>query len=286
MASFLERVRMGLTAFREAFISSTPSNVLTFESVDARQMRYQIYWSMFENTAYRRIHNWTTSLKHQFALYKYIRNLYNPAYRIGSFYAAHLWGGWLSPTAGSDGAIPIETENDNLRVAIATLWNASNIAVQKDIIALRGTIEGDALLRVIDDVDKGQVCIERIRPDIVVDLTLDALGNIKGYLIEEQRPDPKNPRKLVTYRERVTRNGDSVVYETFLNNRPYGWDGQPEQWENASTFVPMVLIKHLDVGLDWGWSELHCARHVSRLAPRLCLPRWSSAGGWPALPLP
>jgi len=247
----------GLVAFKEAYLASDAAHEDTYGSVEARQLRYQIYWAFYENSAYRRIHNWSTAYRHQYALYKYIRNLYCPAARIGNFYAAHLFGGPLDHDAGDEGAIPIETENEAIRPAIATLWQQSNLAVLKDVIALRGSIEGDVVLRVVDDPNREKVYIERVDPWIVVDLTLDAFGNVKGYVIEEQRADPNSKTRTVTYREVVTREGDLVVFETYKNNSLYGWYGQPATWSIPYTFVPMVLVKHSDIGLAWGVSELH-----------------------------
>jgi len=253
---------MGLTAFRQAYFAS--GNVVDYESFAARQMRYQILWSMFENTAYEEVHSWVTRMKTLFGMYKNIRSLYSPAYRLGSFYSAHLWGGPLSLTAEAEGAIPIETDHDNLRVALAALWKATNFGTAKDIFTLRGCIEGDLILRVHDDVEKGRVYLERLDPSTVTKLILDSRSNVKAYTVEEKRSHPDKPTQTVTYRLEVTRDGANVVYQTFLNNNPYSWNGQPEIWEEAYTFIPLVLIKHIDVGLDWGWSELHAVRSKVR----------------------
>lgn len=251
---------MGLKAFREAYLASDSAHEDDFESIDARRMRYALYWSQFDNSIYRRVHTWSRGFKYQYALGKYIRSLYNPANRLGNFYSAHLWGGALNLEAAAEGAIPIETENETLRPALAALWKASNFNLLKDIIALRGAVEGDVILRVQDDPAKETVFIERIAPSTVVDLTKDGLGNVKAYTLEEARQDPASKTRTVTYREEVSRDGDLVVYETFKNNTPFGWNGQPALWDVPYSFVPMVHIQHLNVGLDWGWSELHPMR--------------------------
>lgn len=250
----------GLTAFRKAYLSSDESHESTFESLSARRMRYALYWSMYENTAYDRVHTWSTSYKHQYAIYKYARGLYNPTYRIGSFYQGHLWGGALDMDGGLGGAIPIETDNDNLRPALMTLWQDSRMSHLKDVISLRGTVEGDIVLRVVDDTEKGLVYIDRVHPAKIEELTLDDMGNVKGYVLVEKRPHPESPGREVEYREVVSRDGPNVVYETFLNSSPYGWYGQPSVWEVPYTFVPMVVAQHNDVGLEWGWSEVHPLR--------------------------
>jgi len=250
----------GLTAFREAYLMSDVANETQFESWEARGLRYQIYWSFYENTTYQDAHTWAQSMKHKNALYKYVRSLYNPAYRIGNFYSAHLWGGALDSEGALEGSIPIVAENLKLYPAILQLWRNSRMGRLKDVVTLRGSIEGDVVLRVRDDPEKGKVYLERVNPGTVVDLEKDSFGNIKAYTLEETRPDPKGSARSVTYAETATRDGELVVFRTYLNGAPFGWDGNPEAWEEPYGFIPMVHWPHNDVGLDWGWSELQPMR--------------------------
>jgi hypothetical protein len=251
----------GVRAFQEAFLSADTLDPETFSSFDARKVRYEIYWAFYEGSAYRNLHKWATSYRVQFGLYRYIRNIYNPAYRIGDFWRSHLWGGQLDPEAG-DGksvpsALPIITKNDKLRPAISQIWRWSNWQIKKDVTCLWGSVMGDAGLRIIDDTAKGKVYLALTHPGTIKDVTLDIWGNIKGYTLEEQRTDPDKPNNMATYTESATRDGDQVIYKTFRNNTLYSWDGVNSSWSVPYGFIPMVLIKHNDVGLDWGWSELH-----------------------------
>lgn len=250
----------GIGAFRQAYMDSGSENEQTFESIEARRMRYEVYWSFYSNTAYSRVNKWASSFKIQENLYKYTRNIYNPSYRIGEFYREHLLAGALDVDDPSQGRLPIETDNSALLGAVSALWQASNMQVLKDIIALRGAIEGDVFLRVVDDPRRGKVMLERVDAGSVSDLTIDEAGNVKGYILEELRDDPDSPSRTVTYTEEVTRDGDLVVYRTYKNGAPYGWYDQPAEWEIPYTFVPMVHIQHNNVGLDFGWSELHSLR--------------------------
>jgi hypothetical protein len=63
------------------------------------------------------------------------------------------------------------------------------------------------------------------------------------------------------------------VYETLLNGDPYIWDGEDATWAEPYGFIPMVVIQHNNVGLDWGWSEMHPVlskfREVDDLASKL-----------------
>jgi hypothetical protein len=256
----------GLKAFREAYLSTGADatiDVGAFGDIAARQLRYAVLWAYFESDAYSKVHTWSTAYRASYGLYKHIRGVYNPAQRLGTFWETHLQGGALDPAAG-DGttepsALPILTDNQALRQAIAQLWRDSNWQVNKDIYALRGAVLGDTAIRVVDDVSRQRVYLEVLHPGLLADVTRDPFGNVKTYRIEEQRPDPRGARNQVTYTETATRDGDLVVYQTLLNGAPYPWNGVAAEWSEPYGFTPLVAVKHRDVGLDWGWSELHPA---------------------------
>lgn len=262
----------GVSAFKEAFMSSGSSEWESDDFLDYnnRVTRYEIFWAWYESTVYRDIHAWAQGLRQTQALYKYIRNIYNPAYRIGEFWKSHLWGGALDPAAG-DGdrvhsALPIAVPAANsaneeaLRLAIARLWEWSRWGVNKDIVTLRGSIFGDAALRVVDNTEAGKVYLERVHPATISEVELDTFGNVKAYEITEERTDPLNDDRTVTYTETAERAGVNVIYRTYRNKDLYAWNGAEAEWAVPYGFVPLVLIQHNDVGLDWGWSELHPLR--------------------------
>jgi len=260
----------GLKAFKEAYMSADTLDEEEFGDFDVRKLRYYIYWAFFENTVYRsKIHTWSTSYKLQHALYKYIRSLYNPAFRLGDFWQSHLMGGLLDPQAG-DGqnepsALPIVVPAENgseaaLRDAISQLWKWSNFQSRKDIFTLYGAVMGDVGLRVADDTGRKKVYLEVIHPGTIKDVTCDPFGHVKAYKIEEERKHPVLAGRTVTYTEIAERDGKNVVYQTLLDGEPYAWNGQAAEWAEPYGFVPIVLCRHNDVGLDWGWSELHPGR--------------------------
>lgn len=257
-------------AFREYGVLADPLDDQEFSAFESRRLRYAIYWSFYENSQYRNIHSWAQRYKAEYGLYKYIRGVYNPAYQLGEFWKSHLMGGALDREAEAEGALPIDTENSTLRPAIAQLWKWSNWQVNKDIFTLYGSLFGDVALQVIDDVAKGKVYLQVVHPGTIKEIYCDGQGNVKSYVIEEQRPDPRrldrprNPRALtpelvVTYTEVAERDGDSVVWKTYLNGAPYPWYGI-EEWDEPYGFIPMVICQHNNVGLEWGWSELHPSR--------------------------
>ena len=252
------RLKMAIHAFREQFMSASVFSEAEFTDPEARNVRYSVLWASYENTLYRDIHGFASALKTTRALYRYVRSIYNPAYRLGEFFKAHLWGGPLDPEAGEEGALPITTKNEALRPAIADIWQWSNWATRKDIVTLHGSIYGDVILKIIDDVDRKKVYLENVYPGLVTDLEKDPFGHIKGYTIEEERAHPIHGRPVI-YKEVCERAGQNVVYRTYLNDSLYAWNEEAAEWVEPYGFVPMVHIQHNDIGLGWGWSELHPA---------------------------
>lgn len=274
----------GVKAFQRAYAETDTLNTATFSSFEARRARYEIFWAFVESTAYSSAHDWSAALKKEYGLYEYTRNIYNPAFRIATFWATHLMGGRLDPAAGDGKAVPSalpillpanSTNGDRLRAALSTVWQDSNWQTNKDIYTLHGNIMGDVGLRVIDDTARGKAYLNVLHPGTIKSADLDAFGNVKGYVLEELRQDPRVAAKddplglvrtsdqLITYNEVVTRDGVNVVYQTYLNDKLYAW---PEhvarignavaEWEEPYGFVPLVLVKHINIGLDWGWSEM------------------------------
>jgi len=206
--------------FRETGTVSDPLDDRDFGSWESRQARYALHWAFYEGNAYRGIHSWATSYKAQHGLYKYIRNIFNPSYRLGEFWKAHLMGGQLDPDAMEAGALPIKTEMEALRPHIAQLWKWSNWQIGKDIFTLHGALFGDIALQVVDDVEKNKVYLQVVHPGTIKEIEKDEYGNVKSYIIEEMRDDPpqtcnKQPdeglTKQVTYTEIAERDGDNVV---------------------------------------------------------------------------
>lgn len=260
---FWSAVMQGYRAFSEAYVSSDQINLANFTDFDARKLRYSILWSMYENTAYDKIHTWAASYKTQKGLYKYIRNIYNPSYRLGEFWKTKLLGGQLDPMAG-DGtsvpsALPIITTNDLLRPAIAQIWEWSNWQIKKDVFGLWTPVLGDGVLKIVDAPDKEKVYIKPVHPGTLSDVDLDEFGNVKGYTLEYKRWDPRpNKSGMVMYREVAERDGVNVLYSTYLENNLYAWDEERgAEWDEAYGFIPMVVLQHNDVGLEFGWSELY-----------------------------
>jgi hypothetical protein len=217
---------------------------------------------MYENTAYRNFHTWAQGLKATYGLYEFTRGVFNPAFRLGEFWKAHLLAGALDPEAG-DGttkpsALPIITKNPAFRPAIAQIWKWSNWQVNKDIFSLKTCVLGDGFLMIVDDPERQKVYLKIVDPTTITELTTDDFGNVRGYIIEEKRDDPRDGKSgQVNYREAVTRDGKYVVYKTYLNEKLFAWNGITAEWAEPYGFVPLVAAQHNNVGLKFGWSELY-----------------------------
>lgn len=256
----------GARAFREAYLHADQVEPDSYTDWGARQLRYEVLWAYYMGNAYRdALHSWAKQMRASFGMYKWTRDIYNPAYRLGQFYRTYIWGGRLDMMAG-DGkqepsALPIVTDNDALRPAIATLWRSSNWKVSRRDVPLMGSVLGDAFIEVVDDLERGKVYLRQVHPATVKDVVSDPFGNVKGYTLEYERMLPDSTRTS-TYSEVVSRDGDAVVYQTFSKGAPFAWgdvmvEGQPvSTWAQPYGFVPLVHIKHQNLGLDYGGSEL------------------------------
>jgi hypothetical protein len=264
----------------------------------ARTARYNLLWSMFENTTYDDlVHFWSKSYKVDNALYPAIRNIYNPTYRIAEFWATHTYTGALDPQAGDgrtiQSGIPIKTTNEALRPVISRLWHDSAWDQNKTVFARMGAVMGDVGLMVVDDTRRQKVYMRVVDPRSIVELDLDPFGHCRYYKIEEWRSDPTmNPlmqpgtTRLVVYSEiaeliddpNPARRGKKAVrYQTFKENVPYTWDDSPDgpMWIEPYPWVPMRWNNHVKVLLHSkaGWSEIQPAigkiRELDNIASRL-----------------
>lgn len=250
---------VAVKAFREAYVTANANVLEDFDSFAARQVRYDIMFASYENTAYRNIHTWANSYKTVYGMYKSIRNIYNPTFRLVEFWKTMIFGGLLDPEAGESGAIPINTENKAIRGAIKTLWKASNWKINKDLVPLFGTSMGDVGIKICDDVAHEEMYLEVIHPSMIADIDVDTRGRVKGYQLEEMRYDEK--RKACKFTEEAIRGeGEDVIFRTYKDGKLFAWDGVSYEWTEPYGFIPFVFVKHSDAGRKFGWAEAHPGR--------------------------
>lgn len=284
IGNFMNALGIGFTAFREAMLNADPqrgSATMDFDAFgrwEARRTRYDLFWGLYQNNAYQDLLHpgWATRFKTNFSLYKHIRHLYNPAYRLGEFWAAHLQGGRLARDAGDgeeeQSALPIVTENEALRPAIAQLWKDSAWQIQKGVYTRFGSVLGDVGLKAEDDPLNGQVRLRVVHPGTIKWIDKDHRGRIRSYIIHEWRYDPRednikfaaplvDPRagqRIVQYIEKGWLEGDTVKFQTYLNTELYPWNGDSAEWEEPYGFIPLWVAQHEPINLDWG---LNCFHH-------------------------
>ena len=257
----MHKLTAAKTAFDKPVVITDPLDIdADWNEYDSRRLRYDIFWAFYENTVYDEVQatfrNWAKQYKTRYGLYKFIRAIYNPSYRLGEFWRSHIW-------AGPTGLILNHLEygenvnEDQLRDAIEQIWQWSNWEIKKDIVPLYGSVMGDVAISIIDDQERQKVFFNIVHPGNLSFVELDPMGNVKGYEIQEERLDPRTHlESTVLYTEIALRDGDNVVFTTLLNGKPFAWNGIESSWERPYGFVPMVLIQHNDVGLQWGWSEI------------------------------
>lgn len=266
------------SAFKETYVSpgDSASALVDFNSYDGRRLRYSLYRALYDNSVYRsgQVHQWSKAFRQTYGLYKYIRNIEAPTAELITFWQTHLYGGALDMGAGDGSsipsAIPIVTDHQDLRPAIAQIWQWSNWATKKDTLALLGARDGDVGIRIIDDVRRKKVYLKLLDPINVTSIDLDPFGNVQGYTFEETRAHPTTG-KSCTYTEVVTRDGDNVLYQTRLDDQVFAWPGNEDvsgkarmAWAEPYGFVPLVWLNHIDTETEFGLSELHAGLPLFR----------------------
>jgi hypothetical protein len=254
---FMTRLTAAKKAFQKEDVTTNPPDLdADWNKYDSRQIRYAIFWAFFGNDVYDEMssRNWPQNYKTKYGLGEYIRNIYNPSHRLGEFWQAHLWAGALEDIPL---VFPKTVADEDLRAAIMQIWQWSNWQIKKDIVPLYGSILGDVGILIVSDTLHGKVFFEVVNPNNIAHVELDTVGNVKGYEIQEERQDPRTVNeKSVVYSEIAIRDGEDVIYTTLLDGTPWAWNEVGSSWARPYGFIPLVLIKHNDVGLPWGWSEI------------------------------
>lgn len=257
--TFIKNTRKFLKAFRQAYITYDIIEEDDFNDYNGRLLRYAIYFSFYENSVYDRLRNWAIAYRTNYGLYQYIRNIYNPAFRLTEFWRTVIWGGLLDNEAGEQGAIPVKDASTALRKAIATTWKDSNMPMIKDLITLDGCSMGDVGIKVIDDVDRKRVYLDVVHPSNIRDIIIDNRGYCQGYVLEEERKEEGG--RDVTFVEVCEKvNSQTIRYTTYKDGKPFAWNGRAATWTADYGFVPFAMIRHNWVGGTYGWAEIHPQR--------------------------
>jgi hypothetical protein len=275
---FYEAAR-GTSVFKEEYLVADPLVPWMWGTYAGRLLRYRLNWSLCDGSSYSDVHLWSRAMRKKFGVYRWSRPIFTPGFRIMEFHATHIWGGGLDLQAGdgkgSPSALPIiDVASPRLRPMLGRVWRDSNWQTKKDRIPRWGSSMGDAAIEIVDDPNKQQARLRPVHPASLAYLTTDENGNARDYDLVEFRPDPEAEVghgefwPLSKFTKRVRRDGDSVRFETLKDDLPYDWRESfyrdsdrriGSEWTEQYGFTPLVLTKHLDVGLEWGWSEIHPA---------------------------
>lgn len=223
-----------------------------------RAMRYRLYEGLYHNVAYRQIETYSAVMKHDYDLYKHIRGIYNPVYRLVELIVAKTMGGALDWDGLETGALILTRADPALTEAILQVMQWSNWQTRKSLFARQMTTLGDGFLWIDDDPMRGKVRIEPLHAAKLKAATFDGVGNIKAACIEYERewmPDG-GELKNGTYRMDV----DKERFATFKDDEPFSWtDTGLAEWPNEYGFVPLAHGPFKDEGLMWGANCFHTA---------------------------
>lgn len=229
-----------------------------------RNAQYRMLWHYYRNSAFEDLAAWQ-AYKARYRLYRHTRSIYNPTRRLVDFYAGTVYQGVLSTDArrlpdGTPLAIPFAEDTDAaLLAAVGQLWRWSNWQIGKTLMVRYGAALGDCAVEVIDDLDARKVTMEVRWPGLIDDLDLDSSGNVKAYAMEYDYEDADATKH--TYRKEV----DSDWIRTFRDAKPHEYHGVPAERPNEYGFVPLVWIKHVDLGSDHGEPALRSIGKVDEL---------------------
>jgi hypothetical protein len=236
----------------QAFVSTfneralVPTEYYSWDVYESRLFRYALSESYYTSTVYKAITPFAQRLKSTNDLYKYIRAIQNPVYRLVEAYVAKVYGGSIDFEDLSTGAIPILMADDTLKEALKQLYLWSNWNIQKGLYVRQGSQLGDVYIKTVDEVDNQRVRMEVLHPGKVKETEIDAVGNIKTAIIEYEREDPLT-RKFYNYTETI----DQELFTFARDGKEY------ERFPNLYGFVPLVHVKHKDVGMMSGANAFH-----------------------------
>jgi hypothetical protein len=263
----MESTILAINTFRESYVTLS---ALTSDEPDefaARRLRCEMARAAWENTKYRNIHPWAQAVRNRYGLYKYIRSIHDVTYQDTEFWVSVIWRGLLRADMKA-GAVPLTvdegTDDERVRAAAYKLLTDSNWNVEKSICTRLGALCGYVGIAVIDDIQRGQVRLEVVPPEAIQDVCIEH-GVVKEYVLSYWR-DNKND-VVTKYSQRVMRgDGDTVIYETFVNDVPSAWtettdeNGKPvDTWQEIYGFIPFSIIQHVNIGGTWGVAELQPA---------------------------
>lgn len=251
-------------AFNERALVARPEH--GWDTYPSRAFRYYHGDAYYNNSIYTQLVGYAARHKNLSGLYKHIRGIYNPYMRLTDLYVAKCTGGMLDLKNLRKGTVPIAEADDRERAAIVRCLLWSNWGTQKSVYVRHGAKYGDTAIKLCDDRARQQVRLEVLNPATVKYVELDATGGVTFAIIEyqvaeESRPTPGASAtnvKYYTYTEEI----DAESFHTYKDGKLFAFyqdaTGAPvSEWPNEYGFVPLVTVKHKDLGMTWGAAACH-----------------------------
>lgn len=167
--------------------------------------------------------------------------------------------------------------------AQATLYEWSSWDTEGDIWLEDGTTCGEAMLKIVPDVQMSRIKMQRIKPEICLltkhidpatQMTIDlALIVDRGQTDSEGKP--------YEYGEAIT----PMEIRTYWNGAPHGYNGNPDRYPNPLQFVPVVQAKNdaecrptFSKALPQVDSVNELASYLGNIIGRHAEPQWAAFG--------
>lgn len=228
-----------------------------FDTLSARMERYRLNTAYADGKQYRPA-NVVKAGGRYTKRYRHTRNIYNFINRLIDLEVNKIYGGRIDWTGDlRTGAIPIIGAEGILLENIKQILEWSNFGDGKELYVRNGSLLGDSFLKVIpvfsSKVDpEGEnvliarkVRIEILDPHKVKDIEHDSVGNVIWICIEYE--DIGDDGKPFMYREEISKFDIKIYREKELMSvTPNGYG-----------FVPVVHVKHKNIGRKWGITSFH-----------------------------
>lgn len=265
---FMTALRAGITAYRQESLVSIQE--LGWDEYQARKYRYALNDLYYNNAIYKNLQTVASrgmgmigaQRKIDQRLYKHIKGVYNPVYRLIEAYVSKVYGGMLDLDKLDSGSFPVQNADDALRDLLRQQLVHANWRANKSLYVRQGAKYGDIFFKVVDHTTRGRTQIELLRPDYVKDFEKDSDGRIERIIIEYDRmPEDESyipgreekAKKPYLYTEIITPDS----FSTFKDGEPFAYvndfEGNPQkEWKNDYGIVPVNHVMHRDEGVEWG----------------------------------
>lgn len=170
-----------------------------------------------------------------------------------------------------------------ITAAQALLYEWSNWATEGDDWLEDGTITGEPMLKIVPDPELRIVQLQRLRPEVAIlvhhiDPETGQPGEL-ALIVDPEATDATGQR--YEYAEAITPS----QIRTYRNGEPWGYDGQPDRYENPLGFVPVIKSKN-DTDARPTFAKVlpqlnsvnELASYVHNIIGRHAEPQWAAFG--------